>query len=107
MKEKTKEKITSILFVAFILFCMIAMALMCQNLHSAESKRATLIKKVNELSDWCGQNDEQITQAILLTLSGALIENADTLLIQYTSEFSKRRTILIQEKRKEINKRKM
>ncbi len=69
--------------------------------------RKDLIKKVENLSKWCELNNEQISQAILLTLHAALLTEQDTLLIQYTTEFSKQQMEMLQLIKKEIHKKKI
>ena len=74
---------------------------------STEQTRSILIKKVANLSEWCESNNEFIAQSVLLTLKAALMMNSDTLLVQYTSEFSKQQINFIIKLQKEILKRKM
>ena len=69
--------------------------------------RKDLIKKVENLSKWCESNNEQIAQAILLTLQAALITEQDTLLIQYTTKFSEQQIEMLQSIKKEIYKKKI
>lgn len=51
--------------------------------------REILVKKVADLADWCGKNEEYASQSILLTLQGSLLMNADTLLVKFTAEYSR------------------